>query len=129
MKLKDSVDKLEKAFNERAELVEQTALSARQLPDVDFLEVYDISNPGALLAEMPYNARMYMSLARDMRRYWRFKGKGISTTGDRRYAYFVNKLYGVSLCIIMIPELTGSTCSLRQVGERVEPVWEVVCHE
>jgi hypothetical protein len=77
---------------------------------------------------IPFDPALFAAVRRMLGNDWRFKSKLYGDNSGTVYRRYEHKnTPNVSLCIILSPLEVGATCRRVRVGERTEPVYQIVC--
>ena len=119
IKLTNSLDKL-------TTLIEPTKEALADLPELEAGNLYTTTPPGRLRIDIPLTPSAYQETRQKLGRVWqRVNGPRTHPDGDIYYEF--KHKNGVELALCFDASAEGATCERRQVGEKVIPIYEVIC--
>lgn len=128
MNKEDYLEEL-KALEGKIDIQREALDDLGPLPEWAILYSLDIVNPGGFRIDIPADKKKLSETRRIAGRSWRFDRKVTSTVDGHSWYVYLHRTLGVELKIDLNPKLAGSTYHLVQVGERVEPIYEVRCDD
>jgi hypothetical protein len=87
-----------------------------------------ISGDNDINFDIPFDPTKLSAIRRYMGRGWKFEWQSGPESVGNLYRRYKNPAFPLArICICMYPDHKGATCRRVQVGERLEPIYKIVC--
>lgn len=80
-----------------------------------------------LRLHLPYSINALREMRQMLGSGWRFDHSYFYAPAGTMNVYYVNQQSGVKMLVTLQTTMEGATCHRIQVGEKVQPIYQVVC--
>lgn len=127
-RMKEHKERLIRRLGNMQDLIPDTIEAVKALPELEFLGLYTILDPGTLRLQMDYDIKRYKLLRRALGSDWQYQYKRFNDYTGAFYIKFNHKFSDVLLTIQLDLSTDGQACKLVKVGEqKPDPIYKVVC--